>query len=181
MKRALARAAFSLVEVTLALGVAAFCLLAVLGLLPIGVKTNQAATNETIANGILSAIISDLRTMATVSGTKDKQSKQFKVYFPKAQKDDKTSPPVYLYFAIDGSTAQGKNGPTPNLPDSNTVFYVTISYMPAPAGYPLDVADSMAAWLFDVQVAWPYAGVQPPSNGPAPAGVVETFLSVDSH
>src|SRR5882724_1379565 len=33
-------AAFSLIEVVLALGVAAFCLIAVLGLLPVGVQTN---------------------------------------------------------------------------------------------------------------------------------------------
>jgi uncharacterized protein (TIGR02598 family) len=169
MKRAFARTAFSLVEVTLALGVAAFCLLAVLGLLPVGVKTNQAASQETIANGILSAVISDLRTIVTSADGTAKQSKQFKIYFPKAQKDDKTSPPNYLYFAIDGSTGSK----SPDQPDNNTVFYVTIKNMDPPLG-----SGAKAPWLFDVQVAWPYAGTMPP-QAPAPAGVVETFLSLD--
>src|SRR5437867_7336907 len=52
--------AFSLVEVTLALGVAAFCLIAVLGLLPTGLKTQQASTEQTTANTIVSQIVADL-------------------------------------------------------------------------------------------------------------------------
>ena len=55
-------AAFSLVEVTLALGVAAFCLLAVLGLLPVGVQTNRNASSQTIASNIIATVVSDLRT-----------------------------------------------------------------------------------------------------------------------
>src|SRR5690242_4622223 len=39
--------AFSLLEVVLALGVAAFCLTAVLGLLPVGVQTNRNASSQT--------------------------------------------------------------------------------------------------------------------------------------
>src|SRR5947207_4776009 len=53
--------AFSLVEVTLAIGVAAFCLLAVFGLMPIGVQTNRNATSQTRATNILSSAVSDLR------------------------------------------------------------------------------------------------------------------------
>jgi uncharacterized protein (TIGR02598 family) len=47
--------------VTLALGVCSFCLVAILGLLPIGLATNQAAIEQTAANGILSAVAADLR------------------------------------------------------------------------------------------------------------------------
>ena len=60
--------AFSLVEVTLAIGVAAFCLLAVFGLVPIGVQTNRNATSQTAATNILSSVVSDIRaTPKTVS------------------------------------------------------------------------------------------------------------------
>src|SRR5438128_356253 len=52
---------FSLVEVTLALGVAAFCLLVLLGLLPAGVKTQQSSIQQTTANQIISQIFSFLR------------------------------------------------------------------------------------------------------------------------
>src|SRR5206468_11588524 len=52
---------FSLVEVTLALGVAAICLILLLGLLPIGIKTQQSGAQQTIANQIMTVILSDLR------------------------------------------------------------------------------------------------------------------------
>jgi type II secretory pathway pseudopilin PulG len=55
------QAAFSLVEVTLALGIAAFCLIAVLGLVPVGVQTNRNATSQTAATNILSGVVSDIR------------------------------------------------------------------------------------------------------------------------
>src|SRR5213080_3141678 len=59
--------AFSLVEVTLALGIAAFCLIAVFGLMPIGVQTNRNATSQTRATGIMASVIADIRTTATVT------------------------------------------------------------------------------------------------------------------
>ncbi len=52
--------AFSLVEVTLALGVAGFCLLAILGLLQTGLTSEKATVGQTAAGGILSAVYSDL-------------------------------------------------------------------------------------------------------------------------
>src|SRR6266481_6118983 len=62
MKRSLPETSgFSLVEVTLALGVAAFCLIAVLGLLPTSLKTQQTSIQQTTANQIISQIFSDLR------------------------------------------------------------------------------------------------------------------------
>ena len=54
-------AAFSLVEVTLALGVAAICLLALLALLPVASKTQQTSIQQTTANQIISQINSILR------------------------------------------------------------------------------------------------------------------------
>jgi Tfp pilus assembly protein PilV len=54
-------AAFSLVEVTLALGIAAFCLIAVFGLVPVAVVTNRTATSQTAATNIMAAVVSDLR------------------------------------------------------------------------------------------------------------------------
>jgi hypothetical protein len=57
----ISQAAFSLVEVTLALGIAAFCLIAVFGLVPVGVQTNRNATSQTVATNILSSVVSDIR------------------------------------------------------------------------------------------------------------------------
>jgi uncharacterized protein (TIGR02598 family) len=61
MRKLSAAAAFSLVEVTLALGIAAFCLIAVLGLMPVGVQTNRNATSQTAATNIMAAVVADLR------------------------------------------------------------------------------------------------------------------------
>ena len=67
--------ACSLVELTLALGVAAFCLLAVFGLMPVGVQTNRNATSQTAAANIMAAVIADLRGTARCVGT----STQFQI------------------------------------------------------------------------------------------------------
>jgi uncharacterized protein (TIGR02598 family) len=61
MKKLSPGAAFSLVELTLALGVAAFCLIAVFGLMPVGIQTNRNATSQTAATDILSSVVSDIR------------------------------------------------------------------------------------------------------------------------
>lgn len=73
--------AFSLVEVTLALGVAAFCLIAVFGLMPVGVQTNRNATSQTAATNIMAAVVADLRATPTTSTT----SSQFAITFGTAR------------------------------------------------------------------------------------------------
>ena len=69
MKRSIvSTSAFSLVELTLALGIAAFCLIAVFGLMPVGVQTNRNATSQTAATNIIASVIADMRaTPATTS------------------------------------------------------------------------------------------------------------------
>jgi uncharacterized protein (TIGR02598 family) len=69
--------AFSLVEVTLAIGIAAFCLIAIFGLMPVGVQTNRNATSQTAATNIIAAVVSDLRATPKASTT----SSQFGITF----------------------------------------------------------------------------------------------------
>ena len=61
MKELPAVAAFSLVELTLALGIAALCLVTVFALVPIAVLVNRNATSQTIATNVASLAIADLR------------------------------------------------------------------------------------------------------------------------
>src|SRR6266403_2084556 len=91
--------AFSLVELTLALGIAAFCLIAVFGLMPIGVQTNRNATSQTAATNIMAAVVADLRATPTFNTT----STEFGITFG-------TNPPP-LYFDGSGqfSTSLGAN------------------------------------------------------------------------
>jgi uncharacterized protein (TIGR02598 family) len=67
MKRISTRRAFSLVEVTLALGIAVFCILPIIALLPIGIQWTQATARETAAANLATAVSSDLQ--ATPAGT----------------------------------------------------------------------------------------------------------------
>lgn len=55
--------AFSLIEVVIALGVAAFCLIAIFGMIPAGLNSNQASLRETLAASLTSSIVSDLRAV----------------------------------------------------------------------------------------------------------------------
>src|SRR4029453_19221254 len=54
-------AGFSLIEIVIAIGVAAFSLIAVLGLLPVALKTQQASIQQTTATQILSQVAASLR------------------------------------------------------------------------------------------------------------------------
>jgi uncharacterized protein (TIGR02598 family) len=58
---------FSLVEVTLAIGIAAFCLITVMGLIPVGVQVNRNATSQTRATNVMAAVVADLRSSKTRS------------------------------------------------------------------------------------------------------------------
>ena len=51
-----------MVEVALALGVAAFCLIPLFGLLPIGINTNRAGFEQTGAVNVASEVVADLRS-----------------------------------------------------------------------------------------------------------------------
>ncbi len=53
---------FSLVEVTIALGIAAFCLVVVYGLLSVAVNTSSLSVEQTGATSLLATVASDLRT-----------------------------------------------------------------------------------------------------------------------
>ena len=83
---------FTLVEVTIALGIASFCLLAVFGLLPAGINCNRASVEQTAAASLARAIVADLRATSHASNS----SPQYAIPFPATSNS--------LYFAEDGTT-----------------------------------------------------------------------------
>jgi uncharacterized protein (TIGR02598 family) len=161
MKRFLNPASgFSLVEVTLALGVAAFCLIAVLGMLPIGLKTQQASVQQTTANTIISEILADLRADVRLppGQTSQEQNQGFNLHGHWAQ----VQLPDTLYFTINGNS-QG------SAITALSVYRATITYFQPPTpGYTTSVADIIISWPAPVD---PATGV--------PAGKVETFVAVN--
>ena len=137
--------AFSLVEVTLALGVAAFCLIAVMGMLPVGLKTQQASVNQTKANAVISQVIDDLR--ADVRLPPGQASKAQGVWANLNGHWAAVAKPDTLYFTNDGDQIGNVNqSPAP----SNAVFAATIKYLSPPT-----VTTSIAK----ITVAWPASSV----------------------
>jgi uncharacterized protein (TIGR02598 family) len=94
-RRGLHPSGFTLVEVTLALGVASFCLLAVFGLMPVGISSNRASVEQTAAASLARAIVADLRTTPIAAAS----SPQYAIPFPSAS--------APLYFAEDGTKQTG--------------------------------------------------------------------------
>jgi type II secretory pathway pseudopilin PulG len=157
---------FSLVEVTLALGVAAFCLLAVLGLLPTGLKTQQAGIEQTAANTISSQIVADLS--AALRLPPGLQSKQFNLHGHWAE----ALTPDILYFANDGTFIPGSTNQNP--PPPTAVFVAVVTYLRPP---------TETTSLADVTVVWPAAAVRFNADGQPNfsnvAGKVETFAAIN--
>lgn len=63
------RAAFSLVEVVLALGLVSFCLLSIVGLLPVGLQSIKNAREEAAAANALNQLAEALRNATNVGGS----------------------------------------------------------------------------------------------------------------
>jgi uncharacterized protein (TIGR02598 family) len=123
MKRA-SHCAFSLVEVTLALGIAAFCLIAVFGLMPVGVQANRNATSQTAATNIIAAVVADLRATRTTIQT----SSQFGITF------GTNPPPLYFDSAGQFATTSG----------STSRYQLNVTWNSAPSG--LRYADLKVTW-----------------------------------
>jgi uncharacterized protein (TIGR02598 family) len=136
MRKLSVAAAFSLVEVTLALGIAAFCLIAVIGIIPVGVRTNRNATSQTAATNVMAAVIADLRATPTTTNT----SPQFAISFG-------TSGTQTRYF--DGS------GTASTSLTANSRYRLDIRWSSAPTG--LRYAD--------VKVWWPAAATAANASG----------------
>jgi hypothetical protein len=148
--------AFSVVEVTLALGIAAFCLLAVLGLMPVGLKSQQTGVEQTKANAVISEITADLSAAARLPP--GQVSKQFKIH-------GRWNPtPDSVYFTNEGiQTGNTNQGSVP----TDAVLRATISYIAPPVA---------TTSLADIKVTWP-AQVDPATG--AAAGSVETFVAIN--
>ena len=71
------RICLSLVELTLLSVSRGFCLLAVFGLMPIGVQTNRNATSQTAATNVIAAVVANMRATPIANNS----SRQFAVEF----------------------------------------------------------------------------------------------------
>ena len=159
-------AAFSLVEITLALGVAAFALVAVLGMLPVSLKTQQASVRQTTANQIVSQILSDLR--ADLRLPPGLASHEDDTGFHLHGHWANLLAPDTLYFVTDGTFIPNSTNLTSPPPDA--VFRAKITYYAPPTeGYTTSLANIIVTWPARVD----------PAQGGVPAGSVTTFVAVN--
>jgi uncharacterized protein (TIGR02598 family) len=156
-------AGFSLVEVTLALGVAAFALIAILGILPVASKTQQASVGQTKANAIISYIVDELRADVRLPPGKASQvqgnwSSLHGHWAAAAQPDT-------LFFTNDGQLISVVQGSAPPAP-AGAVFRATLTYMKQPT-----VTTSLA----QITVSWPAAQ----SDSTKVAGSIDMLAAVN--
>ena len=145
-RRIRSNASFSLVEVTLALGVASFCLVALFGLMPVGIQTNRNATSQTAATNIAAAVIADLRGTPITNPT----SSQFCISF---------GTPKTLYFDSAGRCSSDLSGVS--TPCGST-------WAPALSSrYQLNITWSGSSSLryANLKITWPAAATTVNANG----------------
>jgi uncharacterized protein (TIGR02598 family) len=148
--------AFSLVEICMAIGIAAFCLIAIYSLLPVGLKASQESSEETVATGILSQVVADLVSCpTTVPRGKAVSTKQFAIAIPAnpLTAEGAASPLYFSESGYDGGSAK---------PDS--LYRVDVTF--------LTNSGSNSATLAAVKASWPAAASKP-------LGKVETFVALD--
>ena len=151
--------AFSLIELTLALGVAAFCLLAVFGLIPVGVQTNRNATSQTAATNIIALVVADLRATPKIPPF---NSPLFCITL---------GIPKPLYFDSQGQCSADLAGLIPCSCIAGNVtlqtrYRVNVTFPPSTG----------SLTYANVKVTWP-AAVDPTTT--TPAGSVEMFAALD--
>jgi uncharacterized protein (TIGR02598 family) len=130
--------AFSLVEVTLAIGIAAFCLITVFALVPVAVLANRNATSQTAATNVMASVISDMR--ATTGST----SPQYGITF---------GTPKTLYF-------DGAGQFTTSL-STNSRYQLNVTWNTSN----LTGSCSPALPCADLKVTWPAAATPANASG----------------
>jgi type II secretory pathway pseudopilin PulG len=140
--------AFSLVEVVLALGVATFAILAIVALLPAGIKSTKDSLDETRALTVLNEIVADRQATPLDSSS---------VIYGLPALTNTLVIPVTNSFGV-----LPNNQPTPTL--SQALYKVTCIETPPALG-------GLDPYQLYVKVGWPAAG-----NGPA-GGSVETVAT----
>jgi hypothetical protein len=135
-------------------------LIAVFGLMPVGVQTNRNATSQTAATNIMAAVVADLRATPATTTT----SSQFRITFGTAKT---------LYFDSQGGAScdlaglQQADCASAWVPPLQTRYRVNVTWnASAPAG----------SRYADLKVTWP-APVDPATT--TPSGSLEMFAAFD--
>lgn len=146
-------AGFSLVEITLALGVAAVSMLAIFGLLATASQVNHAATEQTASTDILTAVGNDLRATPGSTST----SLGYGITIPPNPVGSSTSTTLYFDTAGESSTSLA----------SGSRYRLVVTFLPTPTG--------RFATRVNLRMTWPAAA--DPTNGNTQSA--EMFVALD--
>ena len=156
MRSRLHQSAFSLVELTLSLDVAAISLLVIFSLLPIGLQINQRSIEQAASVDILSAIATDLRATPVASPRGGAAtSVQFGIGIPAVGGTGTTT----LFFNSAGQSSSSQQ--------SDSRYRVTVTFPPNGGG-------AKTATFADLKVTWPPAAAIANAQGSA-----EMFFAFD--
>ncbi|MEA3186317.1 MAG: hypothetical protein QOD99_147 [Chthoniobacter sp.] len=174
MKRASLEKGFSLVEITISLGIMAFCLIALFGLLPVGLTSNQTSVEQTKVASVAAGVVTDLRAKNPSVAL---QGKSPRYGFDLTKKDTN---PQTLYVLEDGSvppsgTVGGAFPKGTSLMDTPRYLVSVACTPPAATTPPKRIATSVR-----VLVTWPAAADQKPGTWPKNyTGFFETVVALD--
>jgi uncharacterized protein (TIGR02598 family) len=159
------------VEVTLALGVASFCLLAIFALIPTGLRSNQTSLEETAAINITRAIVTDLRNTPAPYPKADRSSPRFGITVPGTTLGTHT-----LFFSADGQAGnQDANAVTSQNPRYRATIVIT---PPTAATPPAPSALVKTATIVRVLISWP--ALADPTAGTPPSRYSGSYESISS-
>lgn len=151
---------FSLVEVVLALGVISFAIIAIFGVLPIGLNTGRSAQDDTRAVQLAQTIIDSMASQAQTQFTAISLPVASPTPPPidlSTSKSTVAAPAVKVYADNDGKLSDSPSGAT---------YVVSIITDNAPTGFDTGYANEVT-----INVAWPVAAA-------SPAQTVQSFSRV---
>jgi uncharacterized protein (TIGR02598 family) len=193
------RAGFSLIEVTIALGIAAFCLITVFALLPLGLNSNQNSFEQTAAAGIATAIAADLHGTPVVSAGSgpglSSTTSRFQIEIPQAGQNtsagNSSTPYQTIFFTRDGSPwlATGQTNPVGQqamATSSPPRYRATITFQPEdtlaqnPSGLNGVVTPRNKMFKVWILITWPALSDPTPTKFPGNfSGSYEAATALD--
>jgi len=169
---------FSLVEVVVALGVCAFCLLTLMGLLVVGINGTSMSAQQSVAVNIATAVATDLRATPLSNQSYTPSLKLYSPRFGITVPAPTTGNGMQTFYtSVDGTPLTQVYPATTSTPPPNTAYRVTIQGPLRPSG----TSQRIASPVF-ILVTWP--GLADPTESMWPshfAGSFQTSIFLDEN
>jgi type II secretory pathway pseudopilin PulG len=160
--------AFSLVEVTLAIGVAGFCLIAIFALFPLAQLSHQASGEQSVMSALTSEIMSDLQATQKTMPPTSQVSPKFQLAVPSAGAATSTQ----TLFFRDGGEVIGPPGTDATIVNPPPRYRADI-VLTAPS-------TGRIATTGRICITWPAMADPVPGKTPTKfSGSLETFVALD--